>query len=68
MSKTPFPPKLLEYPRPLQEKIDLVKHQQLIRGQTTFEGPLPYLAKQPSVTKPYLEPIQEATKMEASVS
>lgn len=34
----------------------------------TFEGPPPYLARPPRVTKPKLEPIQEVTVIEESVS
>lgn len=64
-SKTPIPPKLLEYPDPLQEKIDLVRHQQLIRDtQTTLEGPLPYHVKQTRPTNPILTPILEAPESE----
>ena len=68
---TPFPPKLLEYPDPLQEKIDLIKNQKLIRDtQTTFKGPPMYILKLPNLTGPELETIQEVadTEEDASVS
>ena len=68
---TPFPPKLLEYPDPLQEKIDLIRNQQLIRDtQTTFEGPPAHILRSPKWTRPELETIQEVadTEEDASVS
>ena len=68
---TPFPPKLLEYPDPLQEKIDLIRNQQLIRDtQTTFEGPPAHILRSPKWTRPELETIQEVpdTEKDASVS
>ena len=70
-SDTPFPPKLLEYPDPLQEKIDLIRNQQLIRDtQTTFEGPPAHILRSPKWTRPELETIQEVpdTEEDASVS
>ena len=68
-SETPIPPKLTEYPDPLQEKIDLVRHQQLIRDtQTTFEGPQPYQPRKMSVTQPVLETIDEVSETELNES
>ena len=68
-SDTPFPPKLQEYPDPLQEKIDLIRNQQLIRDtQTTFEGPLAHIIRPPWMTKPELETIQEVADTEENVS
>ena len=40
MADTTIPPKLKEYPSPIQEKVNLVKHHALIRDtQTMLEGP-----------------------------
>ena len=40
---TVIPPKLKEYPSPIQEKVNLVKHHVLIKDmQAMLEGPPPY--------------------------
>ena len=57
---TVIPPKLKEYPSPIQEKVNLVKHQALIRDtQTMLEGPPPYSAGRLPMHVPNLEVIQE---------
>lgn len=68
-SDTPFLPKLLEYPDPLQEKIDLVRNHQLIQDtQTMFEGPHPHINRQHENIPPSLEPIQEVIESEENKS
>ena len=43
IADTVIPPKLKEYPSPIQEKVNLVKHHALIRDtQTMLEGPPSY--------------------------
>ena len=68
-SDTPFPPKLLEYLDPLQEKIDLTRNQQLIPDtQTTFEGPPVHILRIQKMTQPELETIQEVADTEEGAS
>ena len=65
---TVIPPKLKEYPDPIQEKVNLVKHQALIRDtQTTFEGPPPYTSRNSTLPIP-LETIPEVSDEGASSS
>ena len=58
-----IPPKLKEYPSPIQEKVNLVKHQALIRDtQTMLEGPPPYLVGKLLMHVPDLEVIHKDSK------
>ena len=57
---TVIPPKLKEYPSPIQEKVNLVKHQALIRDtQTMLEGPPPYSVGKLLMHVPDLEVIHK---------
>ena len=63
MVNTAIPPKLKEYPSPIQEKVNLVKHHALIRDtQTILEGPPSYLAGKLPMHVPDLEVIHEDSK------
>ena len=62
---TTIPPKLKEYPNPIQEKVNLVRNHALIRDtQTMWEGPLPYSTDRRSMHVPNLEAIQEISENE----
>lgn len=63
--ETPLPPKLQEYPNPIQEKINLVRNQALICDtQTMFEGPPPYHTPPIVILKPTLETIPKVSVRE----
>ena len=65
---TIIPPKLKEYPDPIQEKVNLVKHQALIRDtQTTLDGSPPYVSRNTTLPIP-LETIREALDEDATSS
>src|SRR5271154_3068437 len=58
-----IPPKLKEYPSPIQEKVNLVKNHALIKDtQTMLEGPPPYSAKRIPMSEPALETIPEVSE------
>ena len=60
---TVIPPKLKEYPSPIQEKVNLVKHHALIRDtQTMLEGPPSYSVGKLPMHVPDLEVIHEDSK------
>lgn len=60
---TKIPPKLKEYPSPIQEKVNLVKKHGLIRDtQTMLEGPSSYAIGRLPVHVPNLEAILEVSK------
>ena len=62
---TTIPPKLKEYPNPIQEKVNLVRNHALIRDtQTMWEGPLPYSTDRRPMHVPNLEAIQEMSENE----
>ena len=62
-ANTIIPPKLKEYPSPIQEKVNLVKHHALIRDtQTMLEGPPPYSVGKLPLHVPDLEVIHEDSK------
>ena len=62
---TTIPPKLKEYPNPIQEKVNLVRNHALIRDtQMMWEGPLPYSTDRRSMHVPNLEAIQEMSENE----
>ena len=63
MADTAIPPKLKEYPSPIQEKVNLVKHHALIRDtQTMLEGPPSYSVGKLPMHVPDLEVIHEDSK------
>ena len=62
---TTIPPKLKEYPNPIQEKVNLVRNHALIRDtQTMWEGSLPHTTIERPIHVPDLEVIQETSENE----
>ena len=63
MVDTTIPPKLKEYPSPIQEKVNLVKHHALIRDtQTMLKGPPSYSVGKLPMHVPDLEVIHKDSK------
>ena len=66
MVDTTIPPKLKEYPSPIQEKVNLVKHHALIRDtQTMLEGPPSYSVGKLPMHVPDLEVIHEDSEKQS---
>lgn len=62
-ANTPIPPKLKEYPSPVQEKVNLIRNHALIKDtQTMLEGPPSYSTQRHPMHVPDLEVITERLK------
>ena len=62
---TTMPPKLKEYPSPIQEKVNLVRNHALIRDkQTMLEGPPSFSMQRHPLFTPELEAISETSERE----